>query len=228
MTRASRQPYVPEEDEILRRCYPHNTAAAVAEAIGRSLSSVQWRARRLGLTKSEAFKASDRSGRIQRGKQSEAMKRTQFKPGTVPVNKGVRRPGWAPGRMAETQFKKGRPAHEARNYVPIGTEKITKDGQLVRKVTDDPSIFPVRRWVSVARLVWEEAHGPIPPKHVIAFKPGCATTDPARITPDVLVMRSMREHLKRNSVQRFPPELRKVIQLKGALTRVINNRSKQA
>ena len=68
--------------------------------------------------------------------------------------KGLRRPGWSTGRMAETQFKKGRPAIEARNYVPIGTEKVDPERKvLMRKITDDPKLFPVNRWRPVHVLV---------------------------------------------------------------------------
>ena len=65
--------------------------------------------------------------------------------------------------MRETQFKKGRPASEARNYVPIGTEKVDpKRKVLMRKVTDDPALFPVNRWRPVHVMVWEAENGPVP------------------------------------------------------------------
>jgi len=75
--------------------------------------------------------------------------------------------GPGPGR-----FKPGRPAHEARNYVPIGTVRFTADGYMVRKVTDDPSVVPARRWVHEHRLIWEAAYGPIPDGHVVVFLDG--------------------------------------------------------
>jgi hypothetical protein len=112
-------------------------------------------------------------------------------------------------------------------YKPIGTERIA-DGQLQRKVTDDPSVYPARRWVAVARLVWEAANGPVPAGHAVAFKPGKATTDRARITLDVLELVSRAELMRRNTRHRFPPELNQLLALKAALTRKINNRSKSA
>jgi hypothetical protein len=216
------------EDAVLRRDYPHKQAAEIAKGLGRTLSSIYQRADKLGLEKSRAFYESDRSGRVQRGKQDPRLQATQFKPGQVPANKGLRRPGWAPGRMSETQFKKGRPKSEARNYAPIGTERISKDGYLERKVNDDHPV-PTRRWVAVHRLVWETANGPIPPGHAVAFLPGRRTTDAAKITADGLELVSRVELMRRNSYHtNYPKDLAQLIQLKGALNRKINRRSNQA
>lgn len=147
----------------------------------------------------------------------------RFQPGQPPANKGLRRPGWAPGRMASTQFKKGQMAGAAqRNYQPIGTERISKDGYLERKVTDDHPV-PARRWVGVHRLVWEAANGPIPPGHAVAFREGKRTAVAEEITVDRLELVSRVELMRRNSYHNnYPKEVAQLIQLKGALNRKIN------
>ena len=153
---------------------------------------------------------------------------SRFKPGRVPANKGVRRPGFAPGRMAETQFRKGRPACEAHNYVPIGTEKIDpKRNALVRKVTDDPSIFPVHRWQPVAKIVWESAHGPVPKGHVVRFRDGMKSLVASEITLDCLELVSQRENMLRNSFHNYPEEVAHAVQLRSVLSRVINRRKRE-
>ena len=151
----------------------------------------------------------------------------RFPPGHVPANKGKRRPGWSPGRMAETQFKKGEMSGAAqRNYVPIGTERLSKDGYLERKVTDDHPV-PARRWVAVHRIVWEAAIGPVPRGHKVAFLPGKRTAVPAEITLDRLELVSDAELMRRNSYHNnYPKEVAQLIQLKGALNRKINKLSK--
>lgn len=223
----SRKVWTPEEVAVLRARYPNEQSAVIAHDLGRTIGQVYQHAAKMGLHKSAAFNASDRSGRVQRGKQCAAMIATQFKPGQVPVNKGLRRPGWAPGRMAETQFKKGSMAGAAQhNYVPIGTERVTRDGALERKVTDDPSMYPARRWRPVARIVWEAANGSIPPGHAVVFRRGRATTDVALITLDALQLMSRAELMRRNSYHtNYPKEVAQLIQLKGALTRKINRKS---
>jgi len=92
----------------------------------------------------------------------------RFEKGQIPANagtKGVMKPNRA-------SFKKGRPAHEARNYVPVGSLRFTRDGYMERKVTDDPTLVPARRWIPEHRLIWEAAYGPVPDGHVVVFLDG--------------------------------------------------------
>jgi hypothetical protein len=222
-----RQPWTPEQIDALRRLYPEHTAEVVGRVIGRAISSVHNKAAALGLSKSQAFQESAASGRTQRGKLHPAMRATQFQPGLVPWNKG--RHYEAGGRSAETQYKAGRPAHEARNYVPIGSLRVTKDGYLERKVTDDPSLFPARRWASVHRLVWVAEHGLLPIDHIVIFKPGMKTTQLELITTDRLECISRATNAKRNHPSNKSPEVARLIQLKGAITRQVNriNRENQ-
>ncbi|MBI2397694.1 MAG: HNH endonuclease [Xanthomonadales bacterium] len=195
--------------------------------MGVSLPTIYNAAHRLGLKKSAAFLASDRSRRINRAHQTPAMIATRFQKGLVPHNKGVRRPGWSPGRMSETQFKSGRPASESRNYLPIGTVRICADGYLERKVTDDQSIVPARRWTGVHRLVWEATNGPVPAGHVVVFRPGRVTTEEAQITLDAIELVTRAELMRRNTIHNLPPELADVCRLRGRLVRQINKRSRQ-
>lgn len=221
----ARQFWTAADDAILRARYPDEPAAATGRAMNRSLSAIYGRAALLGLHKSAAFMESDKSGRVQRGKQCATMIASQFKPGIVPANKGLRRPGWAPGRMADTQFKKGCMSGAAQhNYVPIGTERLTKDGYVERKVNDDHPV-PARRWVGVHRLVWEAVNGQVPAGHAVTFRPGKRTTDVALITIDIVELVSRAELMRRNSYHtKYPKDIALLIQLKGALNRKINRR----
>jgi hypothetical protein len=214
------------EDALLRARYPDELAADIARDLGLNVGRIHQRAARLGLRKSAAFMASDKAGRIQRGRQDPRMVAHQFQKGIVPANKGLRRPGWSAGRMRETQFKKGRLAHEARNYVPIGTEKFdVKRKVTVRKITDDPAVVPAMRWRPVHVLVWEAANGPVPSGQIIVFKKGRKTLVSADITVDRLDMVTLAENMRRNTYHNnYPKEVAQLIQLKGALTRKINRR----
>lgn len=216
------------EEKLLRARYADEKTADIARDLGIGLRGIYQRARKLGLAKSAAFYASDNSARMRRGKQHPAMIATRFPKGHVPANKGLRRPGWCAGRMAETQFKKGRPAQAAHNYVPIGSEKIDRKRKvLMRKLTDDPSIVPVMRWRPVHVIVWEQAHGAVPAGHIVVFKPGRKTFQAAEITLDRLELVTQAENMRRNTIHnRYPKEVVQLIQLKGALKRKIHNRSK--
>jgi hypothetical protein len=63
--------------------------------------------------------------------------------------------------MKETQFKKGeRRGVAAKLWKPIGTERLSKDGYLERKINND---LPLQaRWRAVHLIRWEEINGPIP------------------------------------------------------------------
>lgn len=222
-----RKKLTPEQLARIRFDYPDQRAEDLAIAMGLSLSTLRNAVHRLGLKKSAAFYESDRSARIKRGHQSPAMIAARFQKGLVPHNKGLRRPGWSPGRMSETQFKKGRPASESRNYLPVGSLRICADGYLERKVTDDRDIVPARRWVGVHRLVWEAAHGPIPAGQVVVFRPGRASTEESEITLDAIELVTRVELMRRNTIHNLPPELVGVIRLRTSVVRQINKRSRQ-
>lgn len=226
----SRTHWTPRMDATLRAVYPDQPTAHVAEILGLRVPQVYNRAHHLHLKKSPAFHAADASTRIKRGIAPGAV-RNQFKKGNIPFNKGLRRPpGWAPGRMAETQFKKGEMHGAAQhNYVPVGTEKIeTKNGYLLRKVTDDHPV-PARRWIAVHRLVWIAENGPIPAAHKVAFKDGMRTNIKAEITLDKLQLISNADNMRRNCHHNnYPKDVCRAIQARGALQRMINKRTKQA
>lgn len=210
------------EIKILRKRYPTELAAAIAKDLGRNAGQVHRQAKVLGLKKVDGWAAQCTRQRWAEGRHENSRKAC-FPKGNVPANKGVKRPGWSPGRMAETQFQKGRHASESRNYVPIGTEKYDpKRKVLMRKITDDPTIFPVKRWQPVHVLVWKAAGNEIPPGHICIFRPGMKTIVSEEITVDRLEVVSLAENMRRNTfINRYPPELDKLIRANASLKRSI-------
>lgn len=214
----------PEDIAWLRREYADSHTPTLAREMDRSVTSVYQMAERLGLKKSPGYLAGPLCGRTD-GKRGGS---TQFRPGHETWNKGVKGVCGTHENCRRTQFKHGRPASEASNYQPIGSERLSKDGYLERKVTDDPSIVPARRWVGVHRLVWEGAHGPIPPGHVVCFRPGRRSAIAENITVDALELVSRAELARRNHPRSHNPELAKLVQLKGAITRQVNRIAREA
>jgi len=88
---------------------------------------------------------------------------TQFKKGHTPWNKGKK--GINIGGHA-TQFKKG---NKPANWVPIGTERISKDGYVEVKITDGKLN---KNWRAKHIMVWEAANGLIPKGHAVIFGDG--------------------------------------------------------
>lgn len=217
-----RRPWTPEQVDALRRLYPDHSAEVVGKVLGRAPGSVHQKAQKLGIQKSEAFKASDRSGRIQRGKQHPAMVASRFQPGQAPWNKGTSYV--AGGRSAETRFRKGNKPHTT---LPIGSYRINPDGHLQRKVAE-VSGSNSKRWRNVSELVWVAAHGPVPPKHIVVFKPGMRTNVLELITLDRVECISLAENARRNHPRNRDPELARLVQLKGAITRQVNRIAREA
>lgn len=223
---SARRPWSVVDIELLRRNYADSRTDGIARVLGRPVNAVYAKAHSLGLVKNAEYLAGVNSGRMQRGKQHPRMVATQFKRGHATWNKGMSYE--AGGRSAETRFKPGRPAHEARNYVPIGSLRVSKDGYLERKVTDDPALYPARRWVGVHRLVWQAAHGPVPPGHIVTFVPGLRTKVEAEITLDRLRLISRAENARRNHPMSKSPELAHIVRLKGHITRQLNRITREA
>lgn len=194
------KPWSPQDDDDLRRLYPTNEIRALMQIFGRAEKSIAARAHRLGLTKAEGY---------------EPPRRGMFESGLVPWNKGKPHP--TRGRAVETQFKKGRKPH---TWVPIGHERVSRDGILERKVQD--ATHPKDNFRSVHSLIWEEHHGPIPEGHIVRFKDG----NKRNFDLDNLELVTRAENMHRNSVHRLPKELAELVQLRGALNRKLNNRMK--
>lgn len=212
-----RKVWTEAENNWLRREFPTTATLELALQLGVKPHIVTRQATKLGLQKTPEHRK--RMVELVRSNLTEGGKEYRFRVGGPGWNKG--QPYKPSGRSTETQFKPGRPAHESHNYVPLGTEKI-RDGYLVRKVTDDPSLYPAERWCAVHRLVWVAAHGPIPPGHLVVFKFGRFTTERDLITLDALELVTKIEHIKRNSVHTLmPPQLAELVRLRGVITRQI-------
>ena len=100
----------------------------------------------------------------------------RFEKGQTPANKGKKMPWNA--NSAATQFKKGvRRGVAARLYKPVGTERLSKEGYLERKIHDG---MPLQsRWRAVHLIRWEERNGPIPAGHCLKCLGDRSDTDPS-------------------------------------------------
>lgn len=221
----ARHVWTPEQEIYMRDQYANVSTSAIAQRLQLPAALVYSKAARMGLHKSEEFLASSGSGRMM-AKGVSLSPSTQFKPGQVPPNKGLRRPGYAPGRMASTQFKKGQcTGAAAKNWRPIGTILSDYEGYLRIKVREavhgqEPTGFGnVRVWPLLQRHVWEQANGQIPAGHVIVFR----DKNRSNCDLDNLELVSRADLARRNSMwNNYPKELADVIQLAGALKRKLN------
>lgn len=209
-----RRYWTESEREVLRRTYADCHTGNIARSLGRSIGQVHHQAQKLGLRKSAEYIA--RTARERSMRPDHGGIPHQFQPGIVPANKGLRRPGYSPGEMARTQFKPGFVPH---TWKPIGSLRLSKDGYLERKVSEDK--IRARRWVAEHRLVWQAAHGQIPDGCAVVFRAGQFTTDADLITVDRLECLTRAELMRRNTIHRYPVPIKQVMRLRGKLSRAI-------
>lgn len=191
--------WTPEEDATLRTLYETTEASArqIAEVMDRTKAAIKGRANILGLRKP-----------------AEQHNKGRFEKGHATWNKGVR--FVAGGRSAETRFKPGSRPH---TWHPVGHERVTKDGYIQRKMTDTGTTR--HDYIGLHILLWREHHGEVPQGHVVVFRNG----DKTAIRIDNLECITRQELMRRNSYHtNYPPELRQLVQLRGAVTRQINKR----
>ena len=91
-----------------------------------------------------------------------------FQPGHVPANKG--RTGWSPPGSEKSQYRKG---HVPANKKPLYAQRWSahhgpKSEILEINVPEtNPYTGHPNRWVRKAVWVWRQAHGDVPPGHVV-------------------------------------------------------------
>lgn len=218
----SRQPWQPEEVEILRRTFAHNPTWKIAQVLGRTHSTVSQKAVALGLSKSKDCLASPASGRLRPGDRRGGA--TRFRKGQESWNKGLKGVTGTHPNSRRTQFPKGhRGGRAAEKYQPIGTVRTSKDGYLEQKIHDG---MPLQsRWRAVHLVRWEAINGPLPKGHALVFRDG----DKANTDPENMELVTRAELMARNTLwNRYPREVAEVMQLRGALNRKIKNRSARA
>ncbi|MGM0703850.1 MAG: HNH endonuclease signature motif containing protein [Pseudomonadota bacterium] len=196
------KPWSDDDRALLAKIYPDESNPTLARIFGRSESSIANEARKQELQKSAAYMATQPGC---------------FKPGQEAWNKGMK--GLDIGGKA-TRFKKG---SKPQTWQPIGHEREC-DGYLQRKVTDTG--YTPRDYRPVHHLVWEEHTGePVPEGHALVFRDG----NRRNFAPENLELVTRGELMRRNSYHtNLPPELARIVQLRGVLTRKINSRRRQA
>ncbi|MEQ5770035.1 HNH endonuclease [Halomonas sp. H33-56] len=201
MARNDGTPWSESDRQLLRELYPNEGNATLGKIFGRNPRSVGQKARAMGLSKSAEHMAAGPG---------------QFRTGQAAWNKGIK--GLDFGGHA-TRFKAGR---RPETWAPIGSEREC-DGYLQRKVTDTG--YTPRDWRPVHHLVWEEHTGrQVPEGHALVFRDG----NRRNFTPDNLELITRAELMRRNSYHtNLPPELAQIVQLRGAITRKVNNRRRR-
>lgn len=196
--------------EILRR-YPDEKAAVIAEDYHISVSTIYSTAKRYGVKKSEAFRQSPDSGRIQPGQCLSPS--TQFKPGHQAANKGAKMEARIRKKEAVEAWKANwwRQGHKPYNTATDGEIRWRKN----------PGFYFIRIrenvWEFLHRHIWEGQNGPVPEGYNVIFIDG----NRRNCKIENLRCISNAELAEMNRHTKYPEELRRAIELKNKLNKTI-------
>lgn len=202
-------------DEILKQRYPHESTRILAEELGVSIKYIYNRVHFLGISKTEEYYKSDKSGRYPPGWKGGVS--TQFKKGHASFNKGMKMSAELYEKVKPTMFKKGNRPH---NWKPDGTieQRIDNSGKAYLHIKIKDS-----HWMLYHRYVWEKEVGPIPKGFIVSFKDG----NIKNCDIENLELITRMENMKRNTIQRYPAELQQLIKLKCKLIKKIEKNGTQ-
>lgn len=117
------------------------------------------------------------------------------------------------------KYTRGRPSP---NRVPIGSEFISKKGEVYVKVamTGEKN----KDWRRKSHVVWEQHNGrALGDDEVVSFLDG----DTTNLSPSNLVARTKQEVMADNSLHNYPKEIVEMYQAVGQITRAVNRSKKQ-
>jgi hypothetical protein len=199
--------FTKKEDKLLFDNYLRLPSCTMSRMLKRSKSSARQRMKRLGIIVPaeliEQFK-----------------KQSHFKPGTPAVNKGLKQSQYmsaeAIKKVSQSWFKPGtNPANTKHDgAICIRGDKLGNRYQFIR--------LSEANWIPLHRYNWIQIHGAIPNGLKLIFKDG----DTLNCSIDNLELLTAAELMKRNSFHNYPKPLAMIVQLRGALNRQINKKSK--
>lgn len=204
------RPWTEEEQQVIKDMFPDHFASELAQILGRSESSIYQQAKCLGVKSSK--------DKIVRAAKMTSMNpnsiASRFKKGHVSHNKGKKMDAETYAKVRDTMFKKGNiPA----NHRPVGSERLNVDGYVEVKIAEP------NKWRGKHRVIWEREHGEVPEGYSVSFKNG----NRQDFSLDNLILVSRSDLMNRNSLHRYPDELKEVIMLKGVVKRQINKYNKK-
>jgi hypothetical protein len=210
--------FTPDQLEELKRDFPSTSNIDLANRFGCSIYTIENAGSRHNLKKN--MKLIRKTARKNFTADHPARK-FLFRKGNVPSNKGKKQAEYmtpeAIERTKATRFSKGnRPV----TCKKVGYERISKDGYIQIKVGEGRRQFKLKH-----RVIWAQHQGSIPDGYNVQFKDG----NPQNCHIENLYLISRSEQMKNeNSFHaRYPEEVQKLIQLKGALKRQINKINKE-
>jgi hypothetical protein len=195
------------ESNYIRQHYATQTAKDIAAHLNIPISRVYRLAAAMGLKKPiEAIRQMSKDTYHLSGI------KTQFGKGHIPWNKGIKTDGSK--IPSHTKFQKGQ---MPKNYLPVGWSRIDADGYHWMKV-NDPNV-----WKMIHVITWQNENGPVPDGKIVIFKDG----NRSNLDIENLILVDRKEHMLRNSIQRYPMEVQQSLKAISKLKKIIKNHGKE-
>lgn len=205
------------KDEIayLTNMFPNTETKIIAEKLGRKIGLVYQKAYALKLRKSDEYKNTILKDICL--KASEKNISSRWPKGHVPINKGKK---WdefvskeSQEKIKQTAFKAGHLPHNTLQD-GITTTRISKNNKQYQFIR-----VSLAKWIPLSHYNWIQANGPIPKGYCVVHKD--KNTMNAKL--DNLELITKAENCKRNSIMRYPPDLRATMKTLGRLKRTIKS-----
>ena len=192
------------EDDFLKANYLNIPAKRLSVLLGRPESSARQRILLLGLKVPAEIVAKFKIA-------------SQFKKGQTPKNKGKPMPKEMYQKCFATMFKKGQIPHNSKKdwEEVIRLDKTGKKYWMI-KLPNERKLKYKHVWI------WQTNKGKIKKGYNVVFKDG----DSLNCNLKNLECISNAELMERNTIHRFPKELKQVIKLQNKIKRKINEQSK--
>lgn len=202
--------FSPEEDAFLKNNYLSVPAKRMAKMLGRCEGTARQRMKLLGIIVPPEV--------VEKFKQDSYIKK-----GNISFNKGKKQSEYmtaeAIKRTKKTRFKKGNLPHNTKSK--NGVISIRKDAKTKRPYKHIR--VSIGKWKMLHVVKWETKHGKVPRGKIVVFKDGnsmnCALKN--------LQLMTREENMKRNTIHRYPDELKQVIRLNNKLKRKTSEHKKQ-
>lgn len=200
-----------DERKILAEMFADNYTETICKILNRSYRSVCSQSFFMGLKKSDAFM------KMELKKQAERLKvvgvKFRYEKGRTPENKGKKMPNNVYEKVKHTMFKKGQLPHNSYNDWAecLRTDKTGKRYWMI-KLPNERKLKPKHIWL------WETKNGKLEKGFNVVFKDG----NQLNCIIENLECISNAELMQRNTIHRFPAELKSTIKLVNKLKRTIN------
>lgn len=209
-----KKPWTSNENKILIRMFPDTVTSEIAAKLNRSYSSVSNQAYLLKLKKSPEFLSS-----LPKDNMMESGKQFRFQKGHTPSNKGKKWDEYvskeSQKQIRKTTFKKGGTPPNTLHDGAITVRTDTKTQRSYKHIR-----IGLSKWKMLHVYNWEKVHGKVPKDYIVVFK--TSSTENCEVENLELITRA--ENMIRNTIHRYPEEIKSTIKLLSKLKKKIHGK----